>query len=633
MTDKKVYTIKGRRTRTTTSTEKTLPIPVEKRILNSQPHVKIVPLGGLHEIGKNTCIYEYEDEMILVDAGIGFPTDGMHGINVVLPDMTYLKENNHKIKAMIATHGHEDHIGGIPYHLKQVDFPLIYGPRLAMSLLADKLEETGLLEKTKIQTVSPREVVKIGKHFRVEFIRNTHSIADSFTLAIHTPIGVLIHTGDYKVDHTPVDGEYFDFHRLAQLGEEGVLCLLSDSTNSEVPGFTPSEMSVYPGLDRAFQQAKGRLMVTTFATSVHRINIVLDLAMKYNRKVGVVGRSMLNVIAHARNLGYIKCPDSLFVPLRTLRSLPDEQVLILCTGSQGEKFAAMTRISRGEHPHIHVKQGDTIVFSANPIPGNTIPVVNTIDRLMIQGANVIYGKTAGVHVSGHGCQEDQKLMLALTKPKFFVPVHGEHRMLVKHGETAQSVGIPKENILIINNGDSIELTANSIAKGDKVPSGIQLVDTAGVVHENVMEERQQLAEDGVITIAAMTDAKGNLLAQPQVNLRGVVCTMELPSLERLITRTVERTISDRIKSNLLLGDGDDINWSSVRIEVETNLSRVIQREIHSEPLVIFMLQVQAEKNNNHSNGKVVNESLSDSDDNSDGEGKFTRRRRKATASV
>lgn len=637
MTDKKVYTIKGRRTRTTVSTEKTLPIPIEKRISNSQPHVKIVPLGGLHEIGKNTCIYEYEDEMILVDAGIGFPTDGMHGINVVLPDMTYLKENNHKIKAMIATHGHEDHIGGIPYHLKQVDFPLIYGPRLAMALLADKLEETGLLEKTKIQTVSPREVVKIGKHFRVEFIRNTHSIADSFTLAIHTPIGVLIHTGDYKVDHTPVDGEHFDFHRLAQLGEEGVLCLLSDSTNSEVPGFTPSEMSVYPGLDRAFLQAQGRLMVTTFATSVHRINIVLDLAMKHNRKVGVVGRSMLNVIAHARNLGYIKCPENLFVPLRTLRSLPDDQVLILCTGSQGEKFAAMTRISRGEHPHIHVRKGDTIVFSANPIPGNTIPVVNTIDRLMIQGANVIYGKTAGVHVSGHGCQEDQKLMLALTKPKFFVPVHGEHRMLVQHSKTAQSVGVPKENILIINNGDSIDLSVDRIAKGDKVPSGIQLVDTAGVVHENVMEERQQLAEDGVITIAAMTDQKGNLLAQPQVNLRGVVCTMELPSLERLITRTVDRTIGDRIKSNLLLGDGDDINWSSVRIEVETNLTRVIQREINSEPLVIFLLQVQERTSNGNGNGKVSNESFSDADDNEDGDGdgdgKFTRRRRKATVSV
>ena len=439
MVDKKIYTIKDRKKRQNSNSEKSMPNVDNNK---QQSSLRVVPLGGLHEIGKNTCIYEYEDEIILVDAGIGFPTDGMHGINVVLPDMTYLKENAHKIKAMVATHGHEDHIGGIPYHLKQINIPIIYGPRLAMSLLTDKLEEAGLHEKTTIHKVQPRDVVKIGKHFQVEFIRNTHSIADSFTLAIHTPMGILIHTGDYKIDHTPVDGEYFDLHRLAELGQEGVLCLLGDSTNSEVPGFTPSEQSVYPGLDRIFSQATGRLMVTTFATSVHRINIILSLAIKYKRKIGVVGRSMLNVIAHARNLGYIKCPDNLFLPLRHLSSLRDEEVLILCTGSQGEKFAAMTRISRGEHRQIKVRPNDTIIFSAHPIPGNTIAVVNTIDRLMIQGANVVYGKHNGVHVSGHGCQEDQKLMLALTKPKFFVPVHGEHRMLVQHSKTAQSVGIP-----------------------------------------------------------------------------------------------------------------------------------------------------------------------------------------------
>lgn len=629
MKDNKVYTIKGRRSRKTINLDN-LPQKIELKNDNSEPRLKIIPLGGLHEIGKNTCIYEYKDEIILVDAGIGFPTDGMHGINVVLPDMTYLKENNHKIKAMIATHGHEDHIGGIPYHLRQIELPLIYGPRLAMSLLTDKLEEAGLLEKTKIHTVSPREVIKIGRYFEVEFIRNTHSIADSFTLAIHTPIGTLIHTGDFKVDHTPVDGEYFDFHRLAELGEKGILCLLSDSTNSEVPGFTPSEMSVYPGLDRIFAQTKGRLMVTTFATSVHRINIILSLAMKYRRRVGVVGRSMLNVISHARKLGYIKCPDDLFLPLRNLRSLRDEEVLILCTGSQGEKFAAMTRISRQEHNQIRVRQGDTIIFSANPIPGNTIAVVNTIDRLMMQGANVVYGKQAGVHVSGHGCQEDQKLMLALTKPKFFVPVHGEHRMLVKHSETAQSVGVPKENIVIIDNGDTIDLTTNSISKGEKVPSGIQLVDTAGVVHENVMEERQQLAEDGVISIAAAIDSNGNLLAEPQCNLRGVVCRMELPALERLIQRTVDRTLGDRIKSMLLLNEGNEINWGNLRLEVEANLKRVIEREIQSEPLVIFMIQVHEARNNpphnNYSDG-ISHEDEEDSD------GKFTRRRRTTAALI
>jgi ribonuclease J len=559
---------------------------------NNNANLKIIPLGGLHEIGKNTCVYEYNEEMILVDAGIGFPTHDMHGINVVLPDMTYIRENRHKIKGMIATHGHEDHIGGIPYHLKQFDVPVIYGPRLAMSLLSNKLEEAGILERTNIQTVSPREVVKVGKYFQVEFIRNTHSIADSFTLAIHTPLGVLIHTGDFKVDHTPVDGEYFDFHRLAELGEEGILCLLSDSTNAEVPGFTPSERSVYPNLDRIFYQTKGRLFLTTFATSVHRLSIALELAIKHKRKVAVVGRSMLNVIAHARNLGYIKCPDDLFVPLRSLRSLPDSQTLILTTGSQGEMYAAMTRISRGEHHIIKIRSGDTVVFSANPIPGNTIAVVNTIDRLMMLGANVVYGKHHGIHVSGHGCQEDQKLMLALTKPKFFVPVHGEHRMLIKHAQTAQSIGIPEENIVIIKNGDMIELSEDKIGIGGQVPSGIELVDSAGVVHEKVMEERQQLAEDGVITIAAIVDAQANLITEPQINLRGVVSKMEIPLLEKLITRTLDKTLSNLFEVRSNAKSNGNIDWNTLRIDLEITLERLIKRELQTQPLVIFMLQLQ-----------------------------------------
>jgi ribonuclease J len=575
---KKTYQIENRRKKMT--------------IKNSKPTLKVIPLGGLHEIGKNTCVYEYEDEIILVDAGIGFPTNEMHGINVVLPDMTYLRENHHKIKAMIATHGHEDHIGGIPYHLKQFDIPIIYGPRLAMSLLRDKLEEAGVLERTKIKSVTPREIVKTGKHFQVEFIRNTHSIADSFTVAIHSPIGVLIHTGDFKVDHTPVDGEFFDFHRLAELGEKGILCLLSDSTNAEVPGQTPSERSVMPNLDRIFAQTTGRLMLTTFATSVHRINIVLQLALKYQRKVALVGRSMINVIAHARNLGYIKCPDDLFVPLKNMRSLRDNQILILTTGSQGETFAAMTRISRGEHRHIKVREGDTIIFSANPIPGNTIAVVNTIDRLMMKGANVIYGKQCGIHVSGHGCQEDQKLMLALTKPKFFVPVHGEHRMLIKHSQTAQSMGIPKEHMVIINNGDLIELTQDSISIGGQVPSGIELVDSAGVVHEKVMEERQMLAEDGVISVAASVDYEGNLLSEPIINLRGVVSKIEISMLEKMIVSTVNKTIGDRFTSQINGNKNGDVNWNMIRIEVESNLQRLIKRELQSSPLIIFILQVQ-----------------------------------------
>ncbi len=557
----------------------------------TQAKLKIIPLGGLHEIGKNTCVFEYDDEIILLDAGLAFPSDDMHGVNVVLPDMTYLRENRHKIKGMIVTHGHEDHIGGIPYHLKQFDVPIIYGPRLAMALLRDKLEEAGLANRTKLETVVPRQMVRLGKSFMVEYIRNTHSIADSFCVAIHTPLGVVIHTGDFKIDHTPVDGEFFDLQKIAEHGEKGVLCLLSDSTNAEVPGYTPSEASVYPGLERVFNQATGRIMITTFASSVHRINLVLKLAQKFNRKVVVVGRSMLNVIAHARNLGYIKCPDDIFEPLKATRNLADDKIVILTTGSQGEPLAAMTRISKGEHPHIRVRQGDTIVFSANPIPGNTIAVVNTIDRLMMQGANVVYGRDKGIHVSGHGSQEDHKLMLSLTRPKFFVPVHGEHRMLVKHAQMAQSMGIAAENMVIVKNGDTIELTGDRIAIGAPVPSGIELVDQAGVVHEHIMQERQQLAEDGVITIASFVNGEGQLSAPPEINLRGVVTKVEISLLNQLIIRAIERCLSDRIGEFKTATGVQD--WAGLRAEIETTLQRLIKRELKSQPLVIFLLQAAA----------------------------------------
>jgi ribonuclease J len=558
----------------------------------TKPSLKIIPLGGLHEIGKNTCIFEYEDEIVLLDAGIAFPTEDMHGVNIVLPDMTYLRENRHKIKGMIATHGHEDHIGGIAYHLKQFEIPIIYGPRLAIALLQDKLEEAGLANRTKMKSVAPREIVRIGKSFLIEFIRNTHSIADSFSVAIHTPIGVIIHTGDFKFDYTPVDGEFFDLQKLAEHGEKGVLCLLSDSTNAEVPGNTPSEQSVYPNLDRVFAQAPGRLMITTFASSVHRINIILQLAQKHNRKVAVVGRSMLNVIAHARNLGYIKCPDDLFEPLKAIRNLPDEKILILTTGSQGEPLAAMTRISKDEHPQIKIRQGDTVVFSANPIPGNTIAVVNAIDRLMMQGANVIYGRDKGIHVSGHGAQEDQKLMLALTKPKFFMPVHGEHRMLLKHAQMAQKMGIPAENTVIVKNGDIVELSSDRIAIVGQVPSGLQLVDRSGVVHENIMQERQQLAEDGVVTVAAAIDWDGKLMVQPEVHLRGVVTTVERSLLQQLIVKTIERILSERWRefSQSNNGDSIEVDWAGLREEIESNLQRLVRRELQSSPLVVFLLQ-------------------------------------------
>lgn len=558
--------------------------------------LKIIPLGGLHEIGKNTCVFEYNGEMMLLDAGLAFPTDGMHGVNIVLPDMTYLRENRHRIKGMIVTHGHEDHIGGIAHHLKQIEIPVIYGPRLAMALLQDKLEEAGVADRTELRTVRPREMVRIGSSFLVEYIRNTHSIADSFTVAIHTPLGVVIHTGDFKFDHTPVDGEFFDLQRLAEHGEKGVLCLISDSTNSEVPGFTPSERSVFPNLDRVFAQAGGRLIVTTFASSVHRVNMILELAKKHGRVVSVLGRSMLNVIAHARNLGYIKCEDDLFVPLNMVNKLPDKDVLILTTGSQGEPMAALTRIANQDHRQVKVREGDTVVFSANPIPGNTIAVVNTIDKLMMQGAKVVYGREKGIHVSGHGAQEDQKLMLALTRPKFFLPVHGEHRMLVKHSETAQSMGIPAENMVIIDNGDVVELTVDSIRKGDRVPAGIELVDSSGkaMVHERVLKERQQLAEDGVVTIATMIGWDGKLLTKPQIHLRGVVTAMEKAKLDTLIVQSLEKVLGDRAAEFQGIESIDDFDWTRLQSDVEVDIRRMLRREIQTDPTVVFMLQTPME---------------------------------------
>jgi len=513
------------------------------------PALRVIPLGGLHEIGKNTCVFEYGDELMLVDAGLAFPSDGMHGVNVVMPDTTFLKENQRRIKGMIVTHGHEDHIGGISHHLKHFNIPIIYGPRLAMSMLRGKMEEAGVSDRTTIQTVNPRDVVKVGQHFSVEFIRNTHSICDSFSLAVTTPVGTIIFTGDFKFDHMPVDGEQFDIERMVHYGEKGVLCMFSDSTNAEVPGFCPSEKTIYPSLEKHIAEAKERVILTTFASSVHRVTMILELAMKHGRKVGLLGRSMINVIAKARDIGYMKCPDDLFVPIKQIRDLPDRETLLLMTGSQGEPLAALSRISRGEHQHVRLKTTDTVIFSASPIPGNTISVVNTIDRLMKLGAKVVYGKGENIHVSGHGFQEDQKLMLALAKPKFFVPVHGEHRMLVCHGKSAQTMGVPKDNILIIENGDVVELTPNSIQKGDPVKAGVELLDNSrnGIVDARVLKERQQLAGDGVVTVLAPISTDGKMVAPPRVNLRGVVTTAEPRKMSMWTEREISWVLENRWK--------------------------------------------------------------------------------------
>ena len=564
------------------------------RSKSNTPALRVIPLGGLHEIGKNTCVFEYGDELMLVDAGLAFPSDGMHGVNVVMPDTTFLKENQRRIKGMIVTHGHEDHIGGISHHLKHFNIPIIYGPRLAMSMLRGKMEEAGVSDRTTIQTVNPRDVVKVGQHFSVEFIRNTHSICDSFSLAVTTPVGTIIFTGDFKFDHMPVDGEQFDIERMVHYGEKGVLCMFSDSTNAEVPGFCPSEKTIYPSLEKHIAEAKERVIITTFASSVHRVTMILELAMKHGRKVGLLGRSMINVIAKARDIGYMKCPDDLFVPIKQIRDLPDRETLLLMTGSQGEPLAALSRISRGEHQHVRLKTTDTVIFSASPIPGNTISVVNTIDRLMKLGAKVVYGKGENIHVSGHGFQEDQKLMLALAKPKFFVPVHGEHRMLVCHGKSAQTMGVPKDNILIIENGDVVELTPNSIQKGDPVKAGVELLDNSrnGIVDARVLKERQQLAGDGVVTVLAPISTDGKMVAPPRVNLRGVVTTAEPRKMSMWTEREISWVLENRWKqlSRQTGPNNFEVDWIGVQREIENGLSRRMRRELQVEPLILCLVQ-------------------------------------------
>ncbi len=560
----------------------------------SQPNLRVIPLGGLHEIGKNTCVFEYGDELMLVDAGLAFPSDGMHGVNVVMPDTSYLRENQKRIRGMIVTHGHEDHIGGISHHLKNFNIPVIYGPRLAMSMLQGKMEEAGVTDRTTIQTVGPRDVVKVGQSFSVEFIRNTHSMADSFSLAIQTPVGTVIFTGDFKFDHTPVDGEHFDLSRLAYHGEKGVLCLFSDSTNAEVPGWCPSERTVFPSLEKHVAEAEGRVIITTFASSIHRVAMILELALKHGRKVGLLGRSMLNVIAKAREIGYMKAPDELFVPIKQIRDMPDRETLLLMTGSQGEPLAALSRISRGDHQHVQVKTTDTVIFSASPIPGNTISVVNTIDRLMQLGAKVIYGKGEGIHVSGHGFQEDQKLMLALTRPKYFVPVHGEHRMLVCHSKSAQTMGVPENNILLLENGDVVQLTPDSITRGQPVKAGIELLDASrtGIVDARVLKERQQLAEDGVITLLVAVSTDGCMVSPPRVNLRGVVTTAEPRKMSLWTEKEIIWVLQNRWKqlSRQVSANSVEVDWIGFQREVESGLARRMRRELQVEPLILCLVQ-------------------------------------------
>ncbi len=543
--------------------------------------LKIIPLGGLHEVGKNITVFEYEDEIIVVDCGLSFPEDDMLGIDLVIPDITYLQKNVDKIKGLIITHGHEDHIGSVPYLLKQINIP-VYAPRLAMGLIRNKLEEHKILISSKLIEVMQGETITLGKNFKVEFIRSTHSIPDSVMLAIKTPVGTILHTGDFKVDYTPIDGKIMDLGRIAELGNEGILALMSDSTNAERKGFTMSESSIGPVFDNLFDGCTKRIVVATFASNVHRVQQIVNSAVKYKRKIAVCGRSMINMINTARELGYIDCPEDLFIDIDMMSTYNDEQLVIITTGSQGETMSALTRMAAGDHRKVKITPNDLVIISANPIPGNEKLVSKVIDDLMQIGAEVVYSALADVHVSGHACQEEQKLIFALAKPKFFIPVHGEYRQLIAHAETAQSMGIPAKNIVLMENGRVVELSEDEIKLAGMVPNGRVLVDGLGVgdVGNIVLRDRQHLSQDGLIVIVLTMDSStGEVVAGPDVISRGFVYVRESENLMDEVKSVVRHEIKKCEEKEIR-------DWSTIKSTVRENLRDYIFVKTKRNPMII-----------------------------------------------
>ena len=514
--------------------------------------LKIIPLGGLDEIGKNITIFEYGNEIVLVDCGLEFPEDDMLGVDLVIPDVTYLEKNKEKIKGMVITHGHEDHIGAIPYVLKQINIP-IYATKLTMGLIKNKLEEHKLLNSAKLFTVDQGQTINFG-NIKVELIRSNHSIPDAVMLAIHTPQGVVLHTGDFKVDFTPIDDKVMDLGRIAELGNKGIIALMSDSTNSERKGYTMSESTVGDVFDRLFQNNKKRIVVATFASNVHRVQQIVNSAEKYGRKIAVCGRSMINMIETARELGYIDAPENMFIDIDMIKNYTDEQLVIITTGSQGETMSALTRMAAGEHKKVVITPNDMVIISATPIPGNEKLVSNVINDLMQIGAEVIYSALEAIHVSGHACQEEQKLIISLAKPKFFIPVHGEYRQLRAHAETAKQMGIPAENIFILENGKTLEINKKHAKITNSVPSGKILVDGLGVgdVGNIVLRDRQHLSQDGLIVIVMGMDSNtGEIVSGPDVVSRGFVYVREsetlMDDLKKVIRQEVKTFEEDGIR--------------------------------------------------------------------------------------
>ena len=576
---KKVNRNEGEK-KTTRRTAKVGKRNIQKEIFKASK-LKIIPLGGLHEIGKNITVFEYENEMIVVDCGLSFPEDDMLGVDLVIPDITYLEQNVDKIKGLLITHGHEDHIGAVPYLLKKINVP-IYATKLTAGLIRNKLEEHKLVGSTKLVEVNQGQTINLGKNFKVEFIRSSHSIPDSVMLAITTPAGTVLHTGDFKVDFTPIDGKIMDLGRIAELGHQGILALMSDSTNSERKGFTMSERSVGDVFDKLFLHCTKRIVVATFASNVHRVQQIVNCAIKYGRKIAVCGRSMINMITTARELGYIECPENLFIDIDMIKNYPDEQLVIITTGSQGETMSALTRMANGEHRKVKITPNDLIIISATPIPGNEKLVSNVINDLMQIGAEVIYSALENVHVSGHACQEEQKLIIRLARPKYFIPVHGEYRQLRAHAETAKEMGIPSENIFILENGKTLELNKKEAKITTSVPNGKILVDGLGVgdVGNIVLRDRQHLSQDGLIVIVMTMDGStGEIVSGPDVVSRGFVYVRESETL----MDDVKKVIRQEVRTFEEEGVRD---WSTIKSTLKDDLRDYIFQRTKRNPMIL-----------------------------------------------
>ncbi len=541
--------------------------------------LNIIPLGGLGEIGKNMTAIRYQDTIVVIDCGLMFPEDELLGIDVVIPDISYLIENREKVKAILLTHGHEDHVGALPFVLKEIN-PPIYGSKLTVGIVEGKLKESNLNNAT-LNIVRPRESVSIDQ-LEIEFFRVSHSIPDALGIAIHTPLGIIFHTGDFKIDQTPVDGQVIDFRKMAELGEKGVLVMFSDSTNADRPGFTQSEKVVGHTFDEVFGRCEGRIIVTTFASNVHRIQQVIDTAVKYDRKVAVVGRSMVNNVRVSNQLGYMDIPEDTLIELEDINRYPPEKIVIATTGSQGEPMSALSRMATADHRWVGINSGDTVIISASPVPGNEKMVSKTIDLLFKQGAEVIYEREMGVHVSGHASQEELKLVLNLIKPRYFIPVHGEYRHLMKHAKIAESLGIPQSRIFVAENGQVIEISKKKAQVTGRVTAGKVLVDGLGVgdVGNIVLRDRRQLSQDGImIVVVSINKETGEIASGPDIVTRGFVYVRESEQLIENSKLKVREAMEQSARKNVT-------EWAVIKSQIRDKLGKHLFEVTGRRPMIM-----------------------------------------------